>query len=357
MPSAAVVQSLTVEKLAVSVVPMNNQFKIYGDDDPAITFELIPTLIQGDVITGRLSREVGEEVGTYNLNLGNLEINQNYTVSLTIEVFEIKKRTLTITSENTTKLYGEPNPEFNLQFDGFVFADNASTIDTLPTIACQATDSSLCGSYPIMLSNGSDDNYEIQCIGGLLQVMAVLGSSTTIKVENIAPTYAKVYGELSGHGGELNATRGFVYAETENPTVDDHRIDVGSGLGNYAYILEALNTHSTYYVRTFVENIAGITYGNEISFITLPSSIYVLDAEIITIFPNPSGGVFTINLGGIFNGMVQVTIINTYGEIIKEKTYEKAEVFELDLSPFKQGIYFCRLENKGKTEIVKLMKE
>jgi hypothetical protein len=64
----------------------------------------------------------------------------------------------------------------------------------------------------------------------------------------------------------------------------------------------------------------------------------------ISIFPNPSNGIFTIQSN---NNVSKIEIVNMLGEIVKEQMINSGEM-ELDLSAQPKGIYFVRCYNDGK---------
>jgi len=115
---------ITVQQRPITITPDANQSKVYGDDDPLV---LLFTVTEGDLafndeFLGALGREVGENVGEYDINLGTLIIIQGvnvaktinstddlyevpsntdvtayYDITLEIELFEIVKRDLEVT--------------------------------------------------------------------------------------------------------------------------------------------------------------------------------------------------------------------------------------------------------------------
>lgn len=93
---ASVTASITPAK--VTVTPESNQKKTYGDADPYIGFTATG-LVAPDTLTGKLSRPIGENVGTYRITIGTLA-NPNYEISLTEAYFTINP--LQLTSSNTT---------------------------------------------------------------------------------------------------------------------------------------------------------------------------------------------------------------------------------------------------------------
>ena len=63
-----------------------------------------------------------------------------------------------------------------------------------------------------------------------------------------------------------NTEQGFVYATTIQPTIANNKVNVnGTGIST---TLENLEPNTTYYTRTFLTNVFGEFYGNEVSFMT-----------------------------------------------------------------------------------------
>ena len=56
--------------------------RIYGEADPTLTYTIGGMgLALGDTFTGGLSRDAGENVGSYAINQGTLALSANYTLS------------------------------------------------------------------------------------------------------------------------------------------------------------------------------------------------------------------------------------------------------------------------------------
>ena len=83
----------------VTVTPDSGLSKTYGDADPHLIGFNPTGLVGTDALTGKLSRQSGENVGTYRITVGNLA-NPNYEISLTEAYFTINP--LQLTSSNTT---------------------------------------------------------------------------------------------------------------------------------------------------------------------------------------------------------------------------------------------------------------
>lgn len=89
-PATEVVQSLEVTPATLTVTAANHS-KVYGQNDPVFTYE-VTGFKNGDnesIIQGILSREIGEDVGVYKIQLGSLSAGTNYEVTFTEGAFTI----------------------------------------------------------------------------------------------------------------------------------------------------------------------------------------------------------------------------------------------------------------------------
>jgi predicted HAD superfamily phosphohydrolase len=82
--------SITVKPVTIRAVA--GQSKIENEDDPlAFEYTAEPNLLGEDVFTGSLSREVGEEPGTYAIQLGSLSAGENYSLTFVPVSFLIEE--------------------------------------------------------------------------------------------------------------------------------------------------------------------------------------------------------------------------------------------------------------------------
>ena len=90
---------------------------------------------------------------------------EDVQVSLTVE-----KAQITVTAADKEKDYLTENPELTYTFSGFVYNEDESVIDELPTASTEADQSSYVGEYDITVSGGSDDCYEFTYVSGTLSI-------------------------------------------------------------------------------------------------------------------------------------------------------------------------------------------
>lgn len=93
---------------------------------------------------------------------------------------------------------------------------------------------------------------------------------TTAAVTNVTSTTATVGGEITDNGGGDITASGVCYATVAAPTTANSYTTGAPASGAYATDLTLLTPNTTYYVRAYATNSAGTSYGNEVSFTTLP---------------------------------------------------------------------------------------
>jgi gingipain R len=102
---------------------------------------------------------------------------------------------------------------------------------------------------------------------------AVAPTVTTTAVSNIDKTTATGGGNVTADGGATVTARGICWSTSQNPTVSDSHTTDGTGTGSFTSAMTGLTASTTYYVRAYATNSAGTTYGEEVSFTTLPDGI------------------------------------------------------------------------------------
>lgn len=93
-----------------------------------------------------------------------------------------------------------------------------------------------------------------------LTKQVTLGAVTIKTVKGITRSSATVDCEAVSTGGGIIETRGICWGLTTAPTVSGNNSLNGSGTGEYSSNMTGLTAATTYYVRAFVKNQAGIAY-------------------------------------------------------------------------------------------------
>ncbi len=92
----------------------------------------------------------------------------------------------------------------------------------------------------------------------------------THEVTDFNHFYAIGGGEVVANGGLDIIERGICWSISPTPTINNSKLTAGSGMGEFSCRMISLYGNTTYYVRAFAGNAAGVAYGNEVTFTTLP---------------------------------------------------------------------------------------
>lgn len=95
-----------------------------------------------------------------------------------------------------------------------------------------------------------------------------LPTVTTSAVTNITQTSATCGGNVTNSGGSGVAVtaRGICWSTSHNPTIANSYSTNASGIGTFSHNITGLTYNTTYYIRAYAVNGAGIAYGNEVFF-------------------------------------------------------------------------------------------
>ncbi len=92
---------------------------------------------------------------------------------------------------------------------------------------------------------------------------------STLPVTGITSNSAMSGGNVTATGGAPVTARGVCWSLSPSPTIlDDHTVD-GSGLGEFTSFISPLLPLTNYHVRAYATNLAGTSYGEELTFSTL----------------------------------------------------------------------------------------
>jgi len=121
---------------------------------------------------------------------------------------------------------------------------------------------------------------------------------TTKTPSSITTNTAVSGGNVTSNGGSIVTSRGICYSKFPNPTTTDSIVECFSGTGLFNANLTGLTPYTRYYIRAFAINNIGVSYGNEVSFIsaTIPT-ITTNNVSNITVATANSGGNVTFNGG------------------------------------------------------------
>ena len=142
-------------------ITITTKTKTYGDIDPTLTYSVAPALQSGDVLTGSLTRVVGENVGTFLIN--STLANPKYTITLISANLTITQKAVTITANTKTKIYGAIDPALD-----YTVLPTLSSGDTLTGILSRNVGENV-GTFPIT-STLTNPNYNITFVSANLTI-------------------------------------------------------------------------------------------------------------------------------------------------------------------------------------------
>ncbi|MEP5612258.1 MAG: MBG domain-containing protein, partial [Cyclobacteriaceae bacterium] len=166
--------TLSVNK-ATLTVSADNQNKLYGEENPELT-SMFSGFVNGDIVSDLDVLPTVTTPATTTSNVGNYVIavnggsDNNYMYAYNGALLSISKAILTVTADNKIITFGDALPTFTLSYSGFANGDNDAHIDVLPSISTTASVGANAGQYDIDLTGGSDNNYSLTLVDGLLTI-------------------------------------------------------------------------------------------------------------------------------------------------------------------------------------------
>jgi uncharacterized protein (TIGR02145 family) len=107
-------------------------------------------------------------------------------------------------------------------------------------------------------------------------------SVSTVGAINITSTSSTISGNIIESGGTSITENGFFWGTSQNVELSGKQLQIGSGLASITYNLSGLTASTLYFVKAYATNYLGTSYGNEVSFTTLPPSTPTVSTTPIT---------------------------------------------------------------------------
>jgi hypothetical protein len=196
-PTLTAGSTLTIGTASLTGSVSSNPSKIYGASDPvpgssAVTLTGVinnPVVVtwNGNIaindngnVTGTpssLTRVAGENVGAYNYTGGTLALSgsavANYAGAAFVpggSLLNITPAALAVTADDKSRLIAAPNPPFTASYSGFQFSDTAASLTGTLVFNAPAGFASPAGTYSIVPSGQTSNNYVISYVNGSLTV-------------------------------------------------------------------------------------------------------------------------------------------------------------------------------------------
>ena len=324
-------------------VTADNQTKVYGDNNPTLTYTVASDagsgsstsrgLASGDslstIFTGGLTTTATPSTSVSNVSItqGTLSANSNYSIAVFNNgTLSITARPITVTADNQTKVYGDNNPTLTYKITNGNLVNSDTLSGSITTSADQKTSVTLS---PVSITQGTlaaSSNYNLTFINGALSI-------TQRPITVTADNQTKVYGDnnptltytvASDAGSGSSTSRGLVNgdslsgslttAATPSTGVSNVNITQGSLTGNPNYVIKTFNDGTlTITARpiTISANDSSTTYGTSL---TLGRSAYSVT----------SGSLATVNSDAISSVTLQYDSSATVPATVNAGTYNSS---------------------------------
>lgn len=199
----------TIAKKALTITA-ESKSKTYGESDPELTFTS-SGMVDGDTITGALTRVAGENVGTYAISQGTLTAGDNYDISFTGASFTIDQAEITITADDKVSTYGGDLVELTCKISGaYVEGDDLGI-----QLTTEASNTANAGEYAITVAY-DNDNYDATLVEGKYFITK---ADLTVTVSGYSGVYDAQPHGITVDTGKSDAV---VYYGTEELTADNY---------------------------------------------------------------------------------------------------------------------------------------
>jgi hypothetical protein len=229
LDSSTLTTTADITAKGVTITPNNGQSKTYGEADPALTYTITSgNLVGSDAFTGSLTRDAGENVGTYTIALGSLSAGGNYSLVLvsTPVSFSITPRAIEVTADPQSKIYGDGDPALTYKITSGNLVGSDAFAGSLTRDAGKNV-----GQYNIKQGSlTAGNNYTLAYVGANLTINK---ATLTVTADNGSKTYgdsnpAFTVSYAGFKNGETLETSGVISSPSLTTVADNT-----SAIGNY----------------------------------------------------------------------------------------------------------------------------
>ena len=239
---------LTISKAPLTI-KANNASMDYCGAMPSYTYTY-SGFVNGENSTVLSTMPSISTTATEKSNAGDYTItpvgaaSSNYEITNASGILTIKQRPLIVTANSISRLYGENNPEFTVDYDGFVNNETKQVLDVEPTVTTSANILSSVGSYDLRVSGGRAKNYALTYQLGRLTInprplKASVGDYEREYGKN-NPTFEIIYEGFAGNDTQSSLSK-VPIARTNATTTSD----VGT------YTIEVTGGYSQNYILSY----------------------------------------------------------------------------------------------------------
>mgnify|MGYP004500298025 FL=1 len=225
-PLSFVVDVKYVPATSVSISESNMQLEV--SDSRQLTASLLPENCTDKTILWKSDNEKVATVSDNGMIIARSAGQCSIIASTADNLIQAKcvvtvvKIPLTAHVANTSKVYGDANPEFNITYSGFRDGDSEVGFSVPASISTIVDNSSKVGKYDIVASGAVSDKYEISYIPGTLTItkapLSISAGNYTKKQGDAMPVFKASYAGFKNGENESVLTKLPVFSCEANET-------------------------------------------------------------------------------------------------------------------------------------------
>ena len=208
---------------------------VYGDEVPTFSYTVSGGEVEGEAVL-TCEATSASPAGTYPIviSAGTIDYPNLVLVNGTLTV---TKAPLTASVGNYEREQGQPNPDFEILYEGFRNGDDASAFTVAPVATTTANEDSEPGVYDITLSGGEAANYDFIYQGGHLVIyqaeqIVLMAVDATMVYGDEVPVFS-----YTVSGGEVEGEAVLTCEATSMSPVGTYPIVISAGTINYPNLL------------------------------------------------------------------------------------------------------------------------
>ena len=341
-----VMQGLTIDKAALQATA-EDKARTVGAANPTFTITY-SGFVNGDDASdldtapmASTTANTGSLVGTYDINVSG-GMDNNYDFTYVKGTLTIANSVLNVVADDKSRAFGEDNPTLTFTYSGFEAGDNASMLDTEPTISTTAMKDSPVGTYDIVVSGGTDSKYAFSYTKGTLTVNKADQTITFDLGTDATKTFGDAAFDLTG---STSSGLDLTYASSNTA--------VATIAGNTVTLIAVGTTDITASQPGDNNYNPAADVTQTLTVEALVTSLTDINQTQIDVFPNPTQDF--IQVDGLDQGETNFSVTNNLGiAILSGNTIGD---FTLNLSSLPVGIYQITLISGDQVITKKIVKE
>lgn len=239
-------------------------------------------------------------------------------------------------------------------------------VSTTPTVATSITNTTICSGSPVVVSLTGASSYTWSPSGS--------GATSTL-----SPTSTTIYTVTGSNGSCVGNSTTFTINTTPSPTVTSIASPTlictgqsatltANGATSYTWspsatlssangsVVVANPTTTTVYTITGSNGTCNSNNSITLTVSACTGIDNLVNSEVISIYPNPNNGVFTISASAAIESL-NITVMNALGQTVKTETIKNSNQTTIDMSMMSKGIYYLKANTNEGTKLFKVILE